>query len=246
MPERLHSQLRLESGWGKPYDHSSFEGRRRALHWMVRNIGFRVLLKYKGVSGLENLPASGPAILMINHIAFVDPVVVMGSLPRMIVPMAKIEAYDVPVWGIFPRLWGVIPVSRGEIDRKALRMAMEVLAAGEVILVAPEGTRGKSLGEGKEGVAYLAARSASPVIPVAIDGTEGFPSIFPIGWWRAGASIRLGSPFRFKAAGERLGRDQLRVMTDEAMYVLASMLPEARRGVYADLTQATQQTLEFV
>jgi 1-acyl-sn-glycerol-3-phosphate acyltransferase len=183
---------------------------------------------------------------MINHIAFVDPVVVMGSLPRMIVPMAKIEAYKVPIWGLFPRIWRVIPVSRGELDRKALRMALEVLAAGEIILVAPEGTRGTSLGQGKEGVAYLAVKSGAQVIPVAIEGTKGFPSIYPIGWHKPGAAIRLGPPFRFKPIEGKVSRQRLRLMTDEAMYVLASMLPAERRGVYADIDNATQQTIEFV
>ena len=190
------------SAWGEAYDHHALEGQRRVLYWMIHNIGFRLLMKYRGVSGLELLPKDGPAIVMINHIAFVDPVVVMGSLPRMIVPMAKIEAYDVPIWGIFPRLWRVIPVSRGELDRKALRMALEVLQSGEIVLVAPEGTRGTQLGRGKEGVAYLALKSGAPIVPVAIEGTEGFPSIFPIGWWKPGAFIRLGPPFRFKPPGD--------------------------------------------
>lgn len=240
------SEQKFMSAWGEKYDHEALAGRRRILHWMIRNIGFRVLLKFKEVQGLEHLPTSGAAILMINHIAFVDPVVVMGSLPRMIVPMAKIEAYNVPIWGVFPRLWRVIPVSRGELDRKALRMALEVLAAGEVILVAPEGTRSSSLGVGKEGVAYLAIRSDALVIPVAIDGTEGFPSIFPFGWQKQGASIRLGRPFRFKPSEGKVDRERLRRMTDEAMYVLASMLPAERRGVYSELERATQQTIEFV
>lgn len=240
------AEISLVSAWGRKYDHEAYKKRRQVLHWLIRRIGFTVLMKYNRAEGLENLPSIGPCILMINHIAFVDPVVVMGSLPRMVVPMAKIEAYNVPIWGIFPRLWGVIPVSRGELDRKALRMALEVLAAGEIILVAPEGTRGKSLGEGKEGVAYLAAKSGARVIPVAIEGTEGFPSIFPIGWSRQGASIRLGRPFRYNVSGDKVERDQLRLMTDEAMYVLAAMLPAERRGVYADLKQATQHTIEFV
>jgi 1-acyl-sn-glycerol-3-phosphate acyltransferase len=213
---------------------------------MIRKIGFKLLMKFRGISGLDHFPESGPAIMMINHIAFVDPVVVLGSLPRMIVPMAKVEAYDVPIWGIFPRIWRVIPVSRGELDRKALRMAMEVLEAGEIILVAPEGTRSPSLGQGKEGLAFLASRIDVPIIPVAIEGTKGFPSIFPIGWNRPGAEIRLGPAFRFKQVEGKADRERLRLMTDEAMYVLAAMLPEHRRGVYADLTRATQDTIEFV
>jgi 1-acyl-sn-glycerol-3-phosphate acyltransferase len=236
----------MSSAWGEPYDHQALEGRRRILHWMIRAIGFNLLMKYRGISGLEHFPETGPGILMINHIAFVDPVVVMGSLPRLIVPMAKIEAYEVPIWGIFPRIWRVIPVSRGELDRKALRMALEVLEAGEIILVAPEGTRSPSLGQGKEGLAFLASRVDVPIIPVAIEGTKGFPSPFPIGWDRPGAEIRLGPAFRYKKMDEKPDRERLRLMTDEAMYVLAAMLPEDRRGYYADLNQATQSTIEFV
>lgn len=213
---------------------------------MIRTIGFRFLVKYKGIEGLENFPRSGSAILMINHIAFVDPVIVLGSLTRMIVPMAKVEAFNYPIWGIFPGIWRAVPVSRGEIDRKALRMALEILAAGEIILVAPEGTRSPSLQKGKEGVAYLAAKSGSPIIPVAVEGTEGFPSIYPIGWHRPGAMVRLGPPFRFKPIEGKVSRQHLRLMTDEAMYILAAMLPAERRGVYADLKQATKHTIDFV
>jgi len=229
----------------RPYDHARLERRRWILRWMIREIGFRILVKLDTVSGLENLPAQGPAILMINHIAFVDPVVVLGCLPRNIVPMAKVEVFRYPVWGVFPKLWEVIPVHRGEMDRAALRTALEVLGAGEVILVAPEGTRSVSLQRGKEGVAFLGYRSGAPIIPVAVEGTQGFPSPDPRRWWKPGARIRLGRPFRYRRQIERPGREQLRRMTDEAMFVLAAMLPDARRGVYSDLSAASQDTIEF-
>jgi len=229
----------------RPYDHARLERRRWILRWMIREIGFRILVKLDTVSGLENLPAQGPAILMINHIAFVDPVVVLGCLPRNIVPMAKVEVFRYPVWGVFPKLWEVIPVHRGEMDRAALRTALEVLGAGEVILVAPEGTRSVSLQRGKEGVAFLGYRSGAPIIPVAVEGTQGFPSPDPRRWWKPGARIRLGRPFRYRRQIERPGREQLRRMTDEAMYILAAMLPETRRGVYSDLSAASQDTIEI-
>jgi 1-acyl-sn-glycerol-3-phosphate acyltransferase len=229
----------------RPYDHARLERMRWFLRWLIREIGFRFLVKFDRVEGLEHFPASGPAILMINHIAFVDPIVVLACLPRNIVPMAKIEVYEYPIVGIFPKLWEVIPVRRGEVDREALRRALEVLRAGEVILVAPEGTRHPSLQEGKEGVAYLASRSGAPVIPVAVEGTRGFPAVNPLRWLQPGAVVRLGPPIRFRATSERPGREELRKMTDEAMYVLAAMLPEARRGVYGDLSKATRDTLDF-
>ena len=213
---------------------------------MIDRIAFRFLARLDSVEGVANLPATGPAIVMINHIAFVDPVIVLGVLPRNIVPLAKVEAYRVPVFGLFPWLWEVIPVHRGEIDRKALRSAEDVLRAGEIILVAPEGTRHPTLQRGKEGIAFLAHRTGAPIVPVAVDGTEGFPSL-PIlpRWRRPGVRIRVGRPFRFRLQPEKPDRDRLRQMTDQAMGVLAAMLPPARRGVYGDLDRLGQEMLDF-
>src|SRR3972149_9298690 len=118
------------------YDHQALEGRRRVLRWISENIGWRLLVKIGRVEGLENFPREGPAIAMYNHIAFVDPVVVLGNLPRNVVPLAKVEAYSYPLIGIIPRLWAVIPVRRGEVDRRAMARAGVVLDAGEVILLA--------------------------------------------------------------------------------------------------------------
>lgn len=229
------------------YDHSHWEHRRRFLRFLIRVIGFNFLVRLESVEGLENIPPHGPAILMINHIAFVDPIVVMHVAPRQIVPLAKVEVYDYPFVGIFPRMWGVIPVRREEFDRRAIQGALDVLRAGEIILVAPEATRSPQLQQGKEGVAYLASRSGAPIIPVAIEGTEGFPSLPFLKRWRGPkVQVRFGRPFCFHASQERLPRDQLRQMTDEALYILAAMLPEHRRGVYADLSKATQETLALL
>jgi len=229
------------------YDHSRFETRRRLMRFLLRTIGFTLLAKVDHVEGIEKVPATGPAILMINHINFIDPFVVVNVLPRNIVPMAKIEVYSYPVVGIFPRIYGVIPVQREEIDRRAVQGALDVLRAGEIILVAPEATRGPQLRRGKEGIAYLATRANVPIVPIAIDGTIGFPTFRLLPRWREpGANVRFGNPFVFKNLNQRAGKEMLRIMTDEAMYILAAMLPEHRRGVYADLSLATQETIEWV
>jgi 1-acyl-sn-glycerol-3-phosphate acyltransferase len=229
------------------YDHSRYESRRRILRFLIRTIGFTLLAKVDHVEGIEKVPVKGPAILMINHINFIDPFVVIHVLPRNIVPMAKVEVYSYPIVGIFPRIYGVIPVQREEFDRRAIQGALDVLKAGEIILVAPEAHRGPQLRRGKEGIAYLATRANVPIVPVAIDGTIGFPT-FPLyhRWWEPGANVRFGNPFRFKDTGQRAGKEMLRIMTDEAMYILAAMLPEYRRGVYADLSLASQETIEWV
>ena len=77
----------------------------------MRHVGFTILAKVERVDGLENVPADGPAIMMMNHIAFIDPLVMVHIAPRNIVPLAKEEAYKIPVVGIFPWLWGGDPSS---------------------------------------------------------------------------------------------------------------------------------------
>lgn len=231
------------------YNHARLERTRWFLRGLIDNIAWRFLARIdrSRIAGLENLPASGPAILMINHIAFIDPIVVLGNLPRNIVPMAKIEATRIPVWGIFPQLWEVITVRREELDRKAVERALEVLRAGEIILIAPEAHRHPALKQAKEGIAYIAHKSGAPIIPVALESTNGYPTL--LGPWNAqqpGAYFRLGRPFRFKPVTGRMPRERLRQMTDEAMYQLSAMLPEHRRGDYSDLTKATTETLELL
>lgn len=229
------------------YDHSRWEMRRRILRYLLRTIGFTVLAKIDKVEGLENIPVEGPAVLVMNHIAFADPILLVHLVPRHIVPLAKIEVYNYPGVGLFPRIWGVIPVRREGVDRKAIQKALEVLKAGEIVLVAPEGTRNAQLQRGKEGVSYLASRSGAPVVPVAIEGTQGFPSLPILPRWRKpGAYVKFGSPFRYRSELGRATREQLRKMADETMYIIASMLPEHRRGVYADLENATLDTIEWL
>jgi 1-acyl-sn-glycerol-3-phosphate acyltransferase len=229
------------------YNHAQHEPMRRFLRFLLKWIGFTALAKIDKVEGLENIPQSGPAILMINHIALIDPILVLHLAPRNIVPMAKIEVYDYPFIGIFPKLWGVIPVRRDEVDRHAIQQVLQVLDAGEIVLLAPEATRSPALKKGKEGVAYIASRTQTPVIPIAVSGTVGFPTLpFTKAWKQPGATVKVGRPFVFRKDLRRAGREQLRQMMDESMYVLASLLPVDQRGVYQDLSKATQDTIEWL
>jgi 1-acyl-sn-glycerol-3-phosphate acyltransferase len=229
------------------YNHEEWEFRRRILRFLIKNLGVTLLAKLDKVEGIENLPEEGSGILLINHTAFVDSLIMVHAMPRHIVPLAKSEVYNYPFVGIFPKLWGVVPINRDEIDRKALQRILSVLHAGELILIAPEGTRHESLHQGRVGIAYLASRSGSPVIPVAIQGSPGFPTFRTSKRWREpGIHIKVGRPFKYRSDLSRARKGDLRLMTDEAMYVLASMLPERLRGVYADLTKATQQTIEWI
>ncbi|HEY5571659.1 MAG TPA: lysophospholipid acyltransferase family protein [Anaerolineales bacterium] len=237
-----------KEGTGKEgYFHERWRTKRRFLRFLLKTIAFSSLVKIERVEGLQNIPKTGSAILFFNHIAFVDPIVMVYVVPRDIVPLAKIEVYDYPIIGIFPQLWGVIPVRREEVDRRAIKRALDVLAAGEILLVAPEGTRNDELQPGKEGLAYLASRSGAPVLPVMMEGTPGFPALpFSKRWRQPGVHVRFGRPFHYRPELKRAGRDLLSKMLDEAMYRLAAIIPENRRGVYSDLSRATQDTLEIL
>ncbi len=228
------------------YDHQRLEARRKVLRWLIHQIGYRLLAKFGRAENLDLLPAQGSAIVIFNHIGFIDPIVVLSVLPRNAVPLARHDVAGIPGWGIFPRMWDVIPIRRNEVDREALRMALAVLEAGEVLLVAPEGTRHSSLQRAKVGLAYLALKSGSPIVPVAIEGTKGYPKLIIGKKDLTSVTIRLGRPFRYRQLEGQRNRERLRTMTDEAMYVLAGMLPEERRGVYSDMSRATTDTIEML
>jgi len=221
--------------------------KRKILRFLLRTLAFTLLVNLQRVEGLENVPKEGPGILLMNHIGWVDPIVLVHIMPRAIVPLAKVEVYDYPVIGIFPQLWGSIPVMRGGFDRQAVKSSLEVLKKKEIILVAPEGTRNPELQPGKGGFAYLASRSGAPIIPVAIEGSPGYPVIrYSRRWRESPISVKIGKPFVFHEQYNRAGREELKKLSDEAMYYLAAMLPEDRRGYYSDLSKASQETFELV
>jgi 1-acyl-sn-glycerol-3-phosphate acyltransferase len=206
----------------------------------------RILLRLE-VVGLEKLPEQGPVIVIFNHIAWIDPLPFLVLIRRPLAAMGKETAIGLPVLGIFIKMLGGFAVRRGEVDRRALRHSLAALQRGEVLVLAPEGTRspGKSLQKGKRGLAFIAGRSGAPVMPAAITGSEDVLRC----WLRLRQPrIRLtfGQLFRFLPPTGETGRADLQRMTDEAMYQLAALLPPSYRGVYADPPQATMTTICFL
>lgn len=219
------------------------------LRWLIRTLGF-ALVRVEA-SGLENVPARGPTILMINHISYIDPVLCAGLITnRFVISMSKAENMR----NLFVRLiigsWGVFPVRRGEVDRTALLNSIELLRSGQLLLIAPEGTRHpEGLAPAKDGLAYIATRADAVIVPVAIGGAVDWLSRLKQG--RPGyARVAFGRPFRFHTqGGGRIPRTTLSEMMQEAMHQLALTIPDEYahlRGFYSDLSQATTQHLHFV
>ncbi len=196
---------------------------------------------------LQRVPASGPVILVANHINFLDAPIMLSRLhPRPVTGLAKVETWDNPLLGLLFNIWEIIPIRRGEADLEAFRLAEAALAQGKMLTVAPEGTRSGNgaMQKGKPGMILLALRSGAPILPLAFYGNETV--------WRnlrrlrrAPFHVRVGSPFTIDSHGQALSRDVRDAITDEVMYQIAALLPPAYRGVYADLSQATENYLCF-
>src|SRR5215831_5563536 len=97
------------------------------------------LLANLQVEGLENIPSSGPVILAMNHIHWMDIPMASLNVPRVTHYMAKIELFSVPLLGGFIRMLGAFPVRRGEGDRDSIRISERILADGEILVIFPEG-----------------------------------------------------------------------------------------------------------
>jgi 1-acyl-sn-glycerol-3-phosphate acyltransferase len=126
------------------------------------------------VTGIEHLPASGPFIVAANHHNYIDGVVLGVALPRPIAFVVMPQVYRAsPLHPLFHRRIGSIPVSLERPDPGALRRVLRALLMGRVIGIFPEGpfSRDGHLVTGQPGVAMIALRSGTPVVPAAIVGT---------------------------------------------------------------------------
>jgi 1-acyl-sn-glycerol-3-phosphate acyltransferase len=227
---------------------SSLVWRRRLMRGLIRLLGFRVLWRVE-VAHAERVPDNGPSIIMMNHISAIDPILCMGAVTnRFVIPMTKIENIRNPFFRPFIDWWGAYTVKRGEVDRQALMNSIELVKAGQLILVAPEGTRQlHGLIEAKDGLAYIATKADAVIIPTGISGAMDWTTRLKR-LQRPCIQINFGRPFRFKTLGRaRIPREELGAMSHEAMYQLALAISDpALRGVYSDVSQATCHHLEFV
>jgi 1-acyl-sn-glycerol-3-phosphate acyltransferase len=202
---------------------------------------FRLLTRLE-IRGIENIPQDAPYLAITNHLSAIDPPLILALFPRPItVFAADTHRHEFIVGEIMHRM-GAIWVKRGEVDREALRAALQVLKEGGVIGLAPEGTRSRTGGllKGKIGAAYIAAYSKVPLVPVALTGTEiGLPAVFR--FTRPRITVTIGPPFQLRDCGGRPSRQDLDEYTDTIMLTLAHMLPEKYRGVYQEAAAEGQK-----
>jgi 1-acyl-sn-glycerol-3-phosphate acyltransferase len=148
----------------------------RPLYALVRMIVVPFMRLYfrLAISGTENVPAEGPAIVAPNHKSFWDSFFVAAATKRHLRFMGKSELFEGPWARLLVKL-GAFPVRRGESDAEALETARTILRQGGLLALFPEGTRVRDpdqLGSPRRGAGRLALEAGAPVVPAAITGTD--------------------------------------------------------------------------
>jgi 1-acyl-sn-glycerol-3-phosphate acyltransferase len=147
--------------------------------WPLARFLLHLLFGYR-TEGAEKVPEKGPVILAANHLSVLDPIAIGAGIKRPVSFLARADVFRLPVlsW-LLPRLYA-IPVERGTGDLSAIKGAIRALERGMAFGIFPEGTRSRSgrLQPFKTGVAAIAFRTGSPVVPVAVVGSE---KAWPVG-----------------------------------------------------------------
>jgi 1-acyl-sn-glycerol-3-phosphate acyltransferase len=194
------------------------------------------LLTRRSFHGLENMPASGPFLLVTNHISYVDPPLIFIGIRRAGIVGLVADNYKTnPLFRWLVDSVGSVWINRGAGDRGAVKAALGVLKDGRILGMAPEGTRSKvthALMQGKSGAAFIASKAGVPVLPIGVTGAESVLRDLkrlrrPVVTFTAGPVFTLppleGQENKSKALDE---------YTHEIMCRIAALLPEQYQGVY--------------
>ena len=221
------------------------------LYWVFKYVAFAPLCRLlfrPSISGAENIPETGGAILVSNHISAGDTFLLPAMIKRRLTFPAKIELFHGR--GVRGRIltWFLKGVGQLSIDRSGGRASassmdgvMGVLRRGNLLGIYPEGTRSPDgrLYKGKTGVARIVLQAGVPVVPVGMINTELVPSrFFKIPTMRR-PKIRIGKPMDFSAyASAGNDRDLLRWITDEIMNAVVELSGQEYVDVYGTVAKA--------
>ena len=198
-------------------------------------------------TGLEFIPASGPAILASNHLSFIDSMYLPLVISRPVVFPAKAEYFSAKgplgrMWAAYLRSTNQLEIDRSDANsaQATLEAAAGILRRGDLFGFYPEGTRSPDgrLYRGRAGLGWLALNTGAPVIPVAMLGTRkmlppGAPVPRP-----TKIEIKIGKPLEFgHLAGDPPGKAR-RVIADEVMRAIADLSGQEYVHEYASDVKA--------
>ena len=214
-----------------------------AVRFVLRIVSARV-----EISGYGNIPETGGAIVVTNHIGRLDALlgVILADRDDFILMIA--EKYKTSAfWRWWARKVDAVWLDRYEADFQTLRIVLRRLKKGEILGMAPEGTRSvtEAMAEGKPGAAYLAAKAKVPIIAVGLTGTEDRVVKYRLRHLRRlDINIKIGEPF-YLPPMDRKNRDAfLAQSTEEIMCRIAALLPPGYRGFYTDAPRLQEFLVE--
>jgi 1-acyl-sn-glycerol-3-phosphate acyltransferase len=196
--------------------------------------------------GLAHVPTRGACILAGNHVSFSDSIFLPLVLRRRMTFVAKAEYFEDPKTAWFFRAVGQIPVKRegGSASQRALASATEILQAGGLFGIYPEGTRSPDgrLYKGHTGVARLALQNRVPVVAVAVVGTrEAQPIGQVVPRFFMPITVRFSRPLTFERYYDRADDPRvLREITDSIMFELRELSGQEYVNQYAKRKDATE------
>ena len=197
---------------------------------------------------LAQVPGQGPLIIVTNHVNILEiPIIYTRLQPRPVTGFVSAHRWDSRWSRWLLDACEIIPLRRGEADVAAVRRGLEMLKAGHIVIISPEGTRSEHgrLQKAHPGVVLLALHSGAPLLPVVYYGSEHYKDNLRR-LRRTDFHIAVGKPFYLNAGGVKVTRQVRRHMIDEIMYQMSALLPPAYRGIYSDLNVATQTYLTFL
>ena len=198
-------------------------------------------------SQLARVPMTGPLIIVTNHVNILEiPIIYSRLQPRQVHGLVLAIRWKNPLLRWIFNVTETIPLARGEPNPQAVRRALDYLKAGSIVIISPEGTRSGHgrLSQAHPGAVLLAQRSQAPLLPVVYYGAEDYKKNLAR-LKRSDFHLAVGQPFYLESHGRPLDRQVRQQMTDEIMYRLAAILPPEYRGIYADLSKATQEYIVF-
>jgi len=199
---------------------------------------FRLLARIE-LRGFENIPFGKPYVVIFNHVSTFDPPFLLTFWPETLEALGASDIWKRAGFGqnLLVRLFGGIPVRRGEYDRQALERVVCVLKSGHPLLISPEGGRTRTPGmrRGRPGLAHIIEETGVPVVPVGIVGTTSDFFVRAVRGQRPELFLTVGAPIHLppleeKGEARRLSRQH---NVDLAMRQVAELLPEEYRGVYS-------------
>jgi 1-acyl-sn-glycerol-3-phosphate acyltransferase len=212
--------------------------RNRILRWFVRPL-FRALfhlLSHVEIYGRENIPTDKPYVIAINHVSLFDPPFVLAFWPIAPEAAGAIDIWSRHGQSTLIKIYGAIPVHRGQYDRHMIETMLSIIHSGRPFLIAPEGGRSHSLGMRRAlpGIAYLVDQAKVTVVPVGVSGATDDFLAKALHAKRPTISMQIGKPFNLPpldGKGKRM-RTARQHNADLVMLQIATLLPESYRGVY--------------